>query len=112
MYDFVSGSRPSKINQALDGAPKSVGKKSSNRNRSKKRKDEIESTVNLLVKKDRSTPNYNFQAFCDFPAACQVTHPTCAAAVQTDQITNGYFSQQPSAWQLPLNIPLHFNITQ
>ena len=65
--DFVqwfrrSKSRPSLTGLALNGAPKLVGKKTSNRKRSNKRKAEIESTVNLSVENDRSTPNFNFQS--------------------------------------------------
>ena len=65
LSDFVqwfkrSKSRPSMTGLALNGAPKSVGKKPSNRKRSNKRKAEIESTVDLLVENDRSTPNFNF----------------------------------------------------
>ena len=74
-----------------------------------KRKTEIKSTVDLLVENDRSTPNFNFQSLGHFLAASQVIHPTC---VEADEIINGYFSQQPSIGQSPLNTPLHYNITQ
>ena len=78
---------------ALNGAPKSVGKRPSN-----KQKGEIESTVDLSVENDRSTPNFNFQSLGHYPAASQVPHPTYGEAVQTDGIAaNGYFSQQSSA---------------
>ena len=110
--DFVqwfrrSKSRPSLTGLALNGAPKSVGKKPSN-----KRKAEIESTVDLSVENDRSTPNFNFQSLGHYPAASQVPHPTYAEAVQTDGIANGYFSQQPSTGQSVLNVPLYYNVTQ
>ena len=107
-----SKSRPSLTGLALNGAPKSVGKKTSNRKRSNKRKTKIESTVNLLAENDRSTLNFNFQSLGHFPAASQVTHPTCAEAVQTNGTTNSYFSQKPSTGHSLLNIPLHCNITQ
>ena len=99
--DFVqwfrrSKSRPSLTGLALNGAPESVGKKTSNRKRSNKRKAEIESTINLLVENDTSTPNFKFHSLDHYPAASQVPHPTYAEAVQTDGIANGYFSQQLS----------------
>ena len=103
-------SRPSLTGLALNGAPKSVEKKS--RKRSHKRKAEIESTVNLLVENDRSTSNFNFQSLGHYPASSQVPHPTYAEAVQTDGIANGYFSQQSSAGQSVLNGPLYYNVTQ
>ena len=79
LSDFVqwfkrSKLRPSLTGLALNGAPKLVGKKLSNRKRSNKRKAEIESTVDLLVENERSTPNFNFQSLGNFPAASQVTH--------------------------------------
>ena len=99
--DFVqwfrrSKSRLSLTGLALNGAPKSVGKKTSNRKRSNKRKTEIESTINLLVENDTSTPNFNFHSLGHYPVASQVPYPTYAEAVQTDGIANGYFSQQLS----------------
>ena len=99
--------RPSLTSLALNGAPKSVGKKPSN-----KRKAEIESTVDLSVENDRSTPNFNFQSLGHYPAASQVPHPTYAEAVQTDGIANGYFSQQPSRGQSVPNVLLNYNVTQ
>ena len=115
--DFVkwfkrSKSRPSFTALALTGPPKSAGKKPSKRKRSNKRKAEIESTVDILDENDRSTRNFNFQLLGHVPAASQVPHPTYEEAVQTDGITNGYFSQQPSTGQSVLNIPLYCNVTQ
>ena len=77
-----------------------------------KRKAEIESTINLLVENDTSTPNFNFHSLGHYPVASQVPYPTYAEAVQTDGIANGYFSQQPSTGQSVLNIPLYYNVTQ
>ena len=74
--------------------------KTSNRKRSNKRKVEVESTIDLLVENDKSTPN---SSCCTAPS--KVPHPTYAEAVQTDGIANGYFSQQPSTGQSVLNFP-------
>ena len=104
--------RSSLTGLALNGALKTVGKKPRSRKKNNKPKVEIESTVDRFVENDRSMPNSNFQSLGHFPAASQVTHRTCAEAVQTDGITNGYFSQQPSTGQSLLNIPLHYNVTQ
>ena len=82
-------------------------KKPRNRKRNNKRKAEIESTVDLLVENDRRTPNFNFQSLGHYPTDSQVPHPTYAEAVQTDEIANGYFSQQPSTGQSVLNVPLY-----
>ena len=79
---------------------------------SNKRKAEIESTVNLSVENDRSTPNFNFHSLGHYPAASQVPHPTYAEGDQTDGIANGYFGQQPSTGQSVLNVPLYYNVTQ
>ena len=77
------------------------------KNKQQKKKQQSNSRngkyVDVLVENDRSTPNFNFQSFDHFPAASQVTHPICAEAVQTDGITNGYISQQPSTGQSVLN---------
>ena len=72
---------------------------------------EIESTVDLLVENDRSTPNFNFQSLGHYPASSQVPHPAYAEAVQTDGIANGYFSQQSSTGQSVLNVPLYYYST-
>ena len=92
---------------AQNGAPKSVGKRPSN-----KRKDEIKSTVDLSVENDRSTPNFNFHSLGHYPAASQIPHPTYAEAVQTDGIPKSYLSQQPSTGQSVLNVLLYYNVTQ
>ena len=102
-----SKSRFSLTGLALNGAPKSVGKKPSN-----KQKAEIESTVDLSAENDRSIPNCNFQSIGHYPAASQIPHPTYAEAVQTDGIANSYFSQQPSTGQSVLNVLLYYNVTQ
>ena len=80
--------------------------KTSNRKRSNKRKVEVESTIDLLVENDKSMPN---SSYCTAPS--KVPHPTYAEAVQTDEIANGYFSQQPSTGQSVLNFPLYY-VTQ
>ena len=102
-----SKSRPSLTSLALNGAPKSVGKRPSN-----KPEAEIESTVELSVENDRSMPNFNFQSLGHYLAASQVPHPTYAEGVQTDGIANGYFSQQPSTQGNLLNVPLYYNVTK
>ena len=58
---------------------------------------------------DRNTPNFKFKSFGHFPAASQVTHPTYAEAVQTDGVTNGYFSKK--LLQLLVHIALFVNFT-
>ena len=102
-----SKSRPSLTSLALNGAPKSVGKKPSN-----KRKAEIESTVDLSVENDRSAPNFNFLSLGHYPAASQAPHATYAEAVRTDGIANGYFSQQPSTGQSVLNVLLYPSVME
>ena len=116
LSDFVewfkgSKQKPSLTSQVLNASPKLVGKKTSNLERSNKRKAKIEN-VNHLVCNERSMPHFNFKSLGYFPAASQVTHPTFAEAVQTNGIINGFFTQQPSIGKSVINTFLHCNITQ